>query len=162
MSPVSNHDERQISSTGCSPSDCSPGINSSGTNDQHPFSGMANGTQQLKVKLENGPSPARFSESEESGAGDNGLKEKVTVGEVVEDKIVCAAQNGGPSVILAKKNKSVNKEEFTVGVRRQGRGRRGSSFPTSNISPLKEEVESTATIKPLQSTKPGSDKHRRC
>lgn len=162
VSPVSNHDDRQISSAGCSPSDFSPGLNSSGMNDQHPFSSMANGTQQFKVKLENGPSPARFSESEESGAGENRLKEKVTVSDVMEDKIVCDAQNGSPSVILAKKNKSVNKDEFTAGVRRQGRGGRGSSFSTSNISPLREKVESATTIKPLQSTRPGSDKHRRC
>lgn len=162
MSPVSNHDDRQISSAGCSPSDFSPGLNSSGMNDQHPFSSMANGTQQFKVKLENGPSPARFSEGEESGAGESRLKEKVTVSDIMEDKIVCDAQNGSPSVILAKKNKSVNKDEFTAGVRRQGRGGRGSSFSTSNISPLREKVESATTIKPLQSTRPGSDKHRRC
>ncbi|KAG5533036.1 hypothetical protein RHGRI_027316 [Rhododendron griersonianum] len=160
VSPVSNHDDRQISSAGCSPSDFSPGLNSSGMNDQHPFSSMANGTQQFKVKLENGPSPARFSEGEESGAGESRLKEKVTVSDIMEDKIVCDAQNGSPSVILAKKNKSVNKDEFTAGVRRQGRGGRGSSFSTSNISPLREKVESATTIKPLQSTRPGSDKHR--
>ncbi|XP_057463125.1 uncharacterized protein LOC130753171 isoform X2 [Actinidia eriantha] len=115
VSPVSNNEEMQLSSEGCSPSDFSAKIHSSGMNDSHRFRGMVNGTQQFKLKLENVPSPARFCESEESGAGENRLKERVMDSGEVEEKTI--AQNAGPSVLLTRKNKSIIKEETSDVVR---------------------------------------------
>ncbi|GFZ06013.1 hypothetical protein Acr_18g0001830 [Actinidia rufa] len=154
VSPVSNNEEMQLSSEGCSPSDFSAKIHSSGMNDSHRFRGMVNGTQQFKLKLENVPSPARFCESEESGAGENRLKERVMDSGEVEEKTI--AQNAGPSVLLTRKNKSIIKEE-TSDVVRSGRG---SSFSTASISPVRGKLENTATTKPLRSTRPGSDGNR--
>lgn len=159
VSPVSSHEETQISSEGCSPSDFGSRINSSGTNGLVFPRGVANGAQQFKVKLENLSSPARFSESEESGAGENRLKEKVMGSEEVEEKAVTAVQNAGTSVFLSKKSKSLIKEEISDGVRRPGRSGRGSSFSMASISPVREKLENAATTKPLRSTRPGSDKN---
>ncbi|XP_052198916.1 uncharacterized protein LOC127806014 isoform X2 [Diospyros lotus] len=157
LSPVSNHEEMQMSSEGCSPSDYNK-INSRSMNGPLLFHGMANGNQQIKVKLENVSSPARFSESEESGAGDNRLREKVMAGGEVEEKVNAVQNTGLSSFFHAKKNKSVSKEEIGDGVRRQGRTGRASSFPVANISPVREKLDNTATTKPLRTTKPGSDK----
>ncbi|XAR53508.1 hypothetical protein NMG60_11022095 [Bertholletia excelsa] len=156
VSPVSNHEELQMSSGGCSPSDFGSRMNAVGINGSL-FRGVANGTQQLKVKLENVSSPARFSESEESGAGENRLKEKVTGSGELEEK-VSAVQNSGLAVLIPKKNKSLTKEEITDGVRRQGRSGRGSSSMANN-SPTMEKLENAPTAKPLRSTRPGSDKN---
>ncbi|THG08854.1 hypothetical protein TEA_017880 [Camellia sinensis var. sinensis] len=159
VSPVSSHEETQISSEGCSPSDFGSRINSSGTNGLVFPRGVANGAQKFKVKLENLSSPARFSESEESGAGENRLKEKAMGSEEVEEKAVTAVQNAGTSVFLSKKSKSLIKEEISDGVRRPGRSGRGSSFSMASISPVREMLENAATTKPLRSTRPGSDKN---
>ncbi|PSR98782.1 Neuron navigator 3 like, partial [Actinidia chinensis var. chinensis] len=158
VSPVSNNEEMQLSSEGCSPSDFGARIHSSGMNDSHRFRGMVNGTQQFKVKLENVLSPARFCESEESGAGENRLKERVMDSGEVEEKTI--AQNACPSVLLTRKSKTIIKEETSDAVRRQGRSGRGSSFSTASISPVREKLENTATTKPLRSTRPGSDRNR--
>ncbi|XP_057471533.1 uncharacterized protein LOC130760299 isoform X2 [Actinidia eriantha] len=157
VSPVSKHEEMQISSKGCSPSDFATRINSSGTNDSLLLRGMANGTQQFKVKLENVSSPARVSENEETGAGENTSKENVMSGVEMQEKDVNTVQNDGPSAFLTKKNKSHSKEESSDGVRRQGRSGRGSSF--ASISPVREKLEITATNKPFRSMRPGSDKN---
>ncbi|KAA8539132.1 hypothetical protein F0562_025824 [Nyssa sinensis] len=158
VSPVSNHDEMQISSEGCPP-DFGGRLTSGGTNTLLLSRGATNGAQQFKVKLESVSSPARLSESEESGAGENRLKDKSIGSGEVEEKAVNAVLNVGSSVILAKKNKLLIKEEIGDVVRRQGRNGRGSSFSRASISPIREKLESAATTKPLRSTRPSSDKN---
>ncbi|XP_057979002.1 uncharacterized protein LOC131165336 isoform X2 [Malania oleifera] len=158
VSPVSNHDELQMSSEGCPPTDFGARITSNVTNGSHLAKSVANGTQQFKVKLENVSSPARLSESEESGAGENRLKEKGMGNCEGEERAANAVQNVGP-VLASQKNKTLSKEETGDGVRRQGRTGRGSSFSRASISPMREKLETPATMKPLRSTRPSTDKN---
>ncbi|KAL6989313.1 hypothetical protein U1Q18_015061 [Sarracenia purpurea var. burkii] len=159
VSPVLNHEEMQMSSEGCSPSDLGTRLSSSGMNGSFLPRGVVNGSQQFKVKLDNVSSPARFSESEETGAGEKRVKDKSMSSVEVEEK-ANSVQNDGSSVFLTKKNKSLNKEELSDGVRRQGRSGRGSLV--GSISSIKEKLETTVTTKPLRNIRPGSEKNGRC
>ncbi|KAF8403280.1 hypothetical protein HHK36_011382 [Tetracentron sinense] len=160
VSPVPNHDEAQISSEGYSASDFGARIISNGTNGSLLTRGVANNTPQFKMKLENVSSPAILTESEESGAGENKLKEKGVDSGEVEDRSVNAVQKVGPPFILpTKKDKMLVKEEIGDGVRRQGRSGRGSSLSRAGIPSIREKLENSAATKPLQSTRPGSEKN---
>ncbi|XP_027104749.1 uncharacterized protein [Coffea arabica] len=158
ISPVSNHDELQTPSEGCSPSDFGSRLTSSGTNISLIPKGPASSAQNLKAKPENVSSPARFSESEESGAGENRVKEKAVASSELEEKAVNAAQSVGTSPLLLKKNKLLVKEEIGDGIRRQGRSGRGSSVSRASISPVSEKLDSAPATKPIRSVKPASDK----
>ncbi|XP_059628443.1 uncharacterized protein LOC132271164 isoform X2 [Cornus florida] len=159
VSPVSNIDEMQIPSDGCSPSDFGSRTSSGGISGSLFSRGMANGTQQFKVKHENASSPAGLSESEKSGSGENRLKEKGVGNGEVEEKAVNAVKNVGSSVMITKKNKLLTKEEIGDGVQRQGRSGRGSLFSRASISPIREKLENAGATKPLRSSRPGSDKN---
>lgn len=165
LPPVSNNDEVQTSSEGRSPSDLGARITSFGTNGSVLSRGVANGSQQLRVKSENILSPARLSESEESGAVENResrLKEKGPGSGEVDDRAANAVQNAGPSILVTKKSKIIIKEETNNdGVRRQGRSGRGSSFSRASNSPMREKLESVASAKPPKSTKPGFERSSR-
>lgn len=164
VSPVSNHDELQIPSEGYSPSDAGARLNSFGTNGLLQKS-VSNCAHQIRVKQEIVSSPARLSESEESGAGENResrLKEKGPGGGEVDDRAVTAVQNTGSSLLPTKKNKLLNKEEIGVGVRRQGRSGRGSSISRASTVATREKLETPASTKPLKSMRPGSERNGRC
>ena len=161
VSPVSNHDEVQISSEGCTP-DFGARMASTGNSGSLFARGVGNGSQHGKMKLENVSSPARLSESEESGAGENRSKEKGMSNCEAEERSVNGIQNAGSSVLIAKKNKILIKEDIGDGVRRQGRSGRGSAFSRACISPMREKFENPTTTKPLRSARPGSDKNGRC
>ncbi|EEF37407.1 conserved hypothetical protein [Ricinus communis] len=160
MSPVSNHDEVQMFSEGGQPSDFAARLTSTGSNGSLLAKDVANGNQLVKVKYENVSSPAsRLSESEESGAGANHEgrpKEKGTSSGGVEER--SQNQNVGPSVVLMKKNKMLNKEDTGDGLRRQGRAARGASSSRTSISPVREKLESPGSAKPVRNTKPVPDK----
>lgn len=161
VSPVSNHDEVQISPEGCSPSDLGTRFTVAGTNGSL-SKAMSNGTLQLRVKHENVSSPARLSESEESGAGENcdsRLKEKGAGSSNVEDRGANSFQNTVPSTSHTKKSKIIIKEENGDSVRRQGRNCRGSSFSRASTSPVKEKSENLASAKPLKSARLGSERN---
>ncbi|KAI9387908.1 hypothetical protein POPTR_010G238400v4 [Populus trichocarpa] len=156
VSPVSNHDEGQMSSERRHISEFSTRVSSAGINGTPLAKDVVNGTKQVRVKHENVSSPSRLSESEESGAGENHEgkpKEKGTGSGAVEERSL--NQNVVPSLLLTKKNKMLNREGTGDGVRRQGRTGRGASSSRISISPMRENPAST---KPLRSTKPISDK----
>lgn len=159
VSPVSNHDEPQISSDGF----CAPEFSARLTANEASGSliprGTTPNTQHLKMKFENVPSPARLSESEESGAGENKLKEKGTDNDETVDRSINTVQKVGSVMMPMKKNKMFVKDDIGDGVRRQGRSGRGSSVARACIP--REKLDSTITAKPLQSVKPGSDKNDR-
>ncbi|KAK4435926.1 hypothetical protein Salat_0756200 [Sesamum alatum] len=157
--PVSNHDDVQMQSEGCSPSDFSSRLSSGGTNASLPTKSSISGNQNTKLKLENVPSPARFSESEESGAGEIRIKEKGSDCGDVEEKDGNAAQNVGTSAVPMKKNKIMVKEEIGEGVRRQGRSGRISPFSRASISPTREKMDNLMPTKPLRNARPSSDKN---
>nr|DAD28824.1 TPA_asm: hypothetical protein HUJ06_030292 [Nelumbo nucifera] len=157
VSPVSNPDDTQILSDGFPTSDIGSRLTSNETNGSVLVRSMSNNTQQLKMKLENVPSPARLSESEESGAGENKMRDKGVDNGNIEDRGMNAVKVG--TFMLQKKNKMLVKEEIGDGVRRQGRSGRGSSLSRACVPPIREKLENAATAKPLRSTKPGSDKN---
>ncbi|XP_038688946.1 uncharacterized protein LOC119988101 isoform X2 [Tripterygium wilfordii] len=157
VSPVTTEDELKLPSQGCPPCDNGSRVHTVGTNGSLLARAAVIGTQQIRVKHENISSPARLSESEESGAGENRenrVKERGTVSGEVEEKAL--DQNAGMSLLLPKKNKILVKEEIGDGVRRQGRSSRGSSFTRASISPMTEKLEGP---KPLKNTRTGSDKN---
>ncbi|XP_042511995.1 uncharacterized protein LOC122087076 isoform X2 [Macadamia integrifolia] len=159
--PVSNTDEAQISSESFPPSDIGGRLNSNEPNGSVLARGASNNTQQCKMKLESVPSPARLSESEESGAGENKFIEKGLDNTELEDRGINAVQKVGPFSLPTKKNKIFVKEEIGDGVRRQGRSGRSSSLSRVGVPPVREKSENTATTKPLRSTRPGCDKNER-
>ncbi|CAI9773973.1 unnamed protein product [Fraxinus pennsylvanica] len=154
--PVSNHDEAQMQSEGCSPSDLGTRLGSGVTNVSLISRSTATGTHNFKVKPENVSSPARLSESEEFGAGENKLKD-IGLGSVgVEEKDENGGQNIRSSAILTKKNKIVVKEKKGDGVQRQGQSGGVLPFSSPSISPM---IDKAATTKPLRSARSGSDKN---
>lgn len=150
VSPVSNHDEMQTPSEGCSPDFGARLANSSLIS-----KGSVGGTQNLKAKAETVSSPARFSESEESGAGETRLKEKGVGNGEIDEKTV---QNAGNPAMFLKKNKLIVKEQIGD-FRRQGRSGRGSSVSRASISPVREKMDNITTTKPLRNIRSGSEKN---
>ncbi|PIA28278.1 hypothetical protein AQUCO_07200140v1 [Aquilegia coerulea] len=155
ISPVSNHDEAQISSEGIP--DFGARLTTVEANGTLMPKGVSSNTQHLKMKFDV-PSPARLSESEESGAGENKLKEKGMDHEETEERSVNPVQKTGSVLLPMKKNRMLSKEEIGDGVRRQGRSGRGSSMSRASTPHMREKLENPVTTKPLQSTKLGSDK----
>lgn len=162
VSPVSGRDELQTLSEVCLPSDLGARVTSVGTN------GLLlarNGIKHFRVKHENVSSPARLSESEESGAGEHlesRSKDKGSGSFEVDKKAVNSVQNVVPSVLFTEKIKVLNKGETGDGKRKQGRSGRGSSVSRASISPMREKLETPASTKPPRCTKPASEKNGRC
>lgn len=165
LSPVSNHDDVQLGSEGCSPSDLGGRMASPVTSGSFLARNLSIGSQQVRVKQEVVSSPARLSESEESGAGENHdsqLKEKGSgSGEPDERMLVPAVQNNVPNIFHSVKNKVLDKEETGDCARRQGRSGRGSSFSRVSVSPVREKLETPTLTKPLKSARLGSEKNGR-
>lgn len=156
VSPVSSHDEVQISSESC---DLGARVTSIGTNGLLP---ARNGIKNFKVKHEHVSSPARFSESEESGASENlgsRLKDKGSRSFEVDERGVNSTESGVPSVLFIKKNKLPKKEEIGDGVHKQGRSVRGASVSRASISPMREKLDTPTSTKPPRSTRPASEKN---
>ncbi|KAH6756497.1 hypothetical protein C2S53_002248 [Perilla frutescens var. hirtella] len=156
--PVSNNDEVPMQSEGCSPTEFGPRISIGGINTSLLSKSAANGSQNFKVKPENVSSPARLSESEESGAGENRMNDKGMGSKDPEERTANAGQNVGPSTIPIKKNKIVAKEDISDGVRRQGRSGRVSPFSRASISPTREKLDNVVATKPLRNVRSGSEK----
>lgn len=159
VSPVSNHDEAQFSSQGFVTSDFSARISLNGTIGAIISNGADNNMPKFKVELENVPSPVGLSESEESGAGGNKLKEK---GNDSSENALDAVNKVGSFILPTRKNKIIIKEEAGSCMQKQGRSGRGSSLSKPSLPPVREKLENRPTEKPLQTMRPGSDKNKRC
>ena len=155
VSPVSNHEEGQISSI----SSASPAIGL-----RNSFNGISGcldavdvqcDTPKSKVKVESAPSSFRLSECEETKGSVNKAEEKGAVIDVV--------QNGKGKVrsflFPMKRNKNVASDAVD-GVRRQGRIR-GSSLLRPGVSHCDTKSENVSMVKPIQNVRPGLDKIRR-
>ncbi|KAD7479894.1 hypothetical protein R6Q59_008727 [Mikania micrantha] len=129
VSPVSNQEEKPLSSDSCSHSDVSVRLASDGTNG--PII-----PKLLKPKLEPVQSPYRLSESEESVGG----------------------QNVGP-LAIGMKAKSVINEESGEGAKKQGRSGRGPLIARASSSANGDKLDNTPMVKPIRSNKPGSEKN---
>ncbi|KAK4593328.1 hypothetical protein RGQ29_017447 [Quercus rubra] len=161
VSPVSSNDEVQISSEGGLPSDLCARVTSIGSNGSNGLLLARNGIKQFRVKHEHVSSPARLSESEETGASENlesRLNDKGLGKFEVDEKAINSLQNVVPPILFTKKNKALNKEETGDGVRRQGRSGRGTSVSRAINSPITEKLETSASTKPPRSTRPSSEK----
>jgi hypothetical protein len=158
VSPVSNHAETQISSQGFATSDFSVKTSSLGTNGSLLASSVDNNTLKFKRERESVSSPFGLSESEESGAGENKLKEK---GIDNVEVALTATHKGGAFVLPTKKNK-VPSNEIGDGVQRQGRNGRGSPLTRPVIPPVGDKLDQPSMTKPLQSVRLSSEKNRRC
>ncbi|XP_073003559.1 uncharacterized protein [Typha latifolia] len=159
VSPVSNLDDAQNFCEGFTPPDiglrCTP-VESSGLLIS---GGIANNSQQAKLKSDTLFSPSGLSESEESGAIENKFKENGTDNSEIEDRSMNAIPKATSSVLPTKKNKVPLKEENGDGVRRQGRSGRGGLHYKACLPLTKEKLEIGDTTKPLKIGKPGSDKN---
>ncbi|KAL9677341.1 hypothetical protein QQ045_005570 [Rhodiola kirilowii] len=155
VSPVSNHDDMQTSSEGCS-LDTGGRTNSSATNGSAHMKNTTNGLKQLKVKHEIVSSPGLFSESEESGAGNDKFEEKGKTDCNLDGNLINGCQQTGSSSQPMKKNKMHFKDDNGDGVRRQGRSGRNSQALRSSASPINEKLESAT--KPARNARPGYDK----
>ncbi|XP_076957399.1 uncharacterized protein LOC143632862 [Bidens hawaiensis] len=130
VSPVSNQEEKPLSSDSCSHSDVSVRLASEGTNGSVV-------SKPLKPKLEPVQSPYRVSEREESVGG----------------------QTVGPSLAVGMKAKSVIKEESGEGVKKQGRGGRGPLIARASTSVTGDKLDNTPMVKAARSNKPASEKN---
>lgn len=163
ISPVLNCDEVTASLEGHSPSDVGTRITSATTSGSLISKGAINNIPLGRMKHENDSSPTRLSESEESGAGENGeskFKEKGLEGNEADERAINNSYNISSSLVVTKKKKILNKEEIGDGLRRQGRGSRGPSVLKTGISSTKEKLALTST-KPIQNVKPASEKNGR-
>ncbi|XP_020581273.1 uncharacterized protein LOC110025251 isoform X2 [Phalaenopsis equestris] len=157
VSPVSNFDDVQAFSEAFVPPDVPTRLSSVDSGSSLNSRVAANGSHQLKLRLENVPSPAGLSESEESGFIENKREKGGGNGE---------GEDGHPNLPLkvsdftlpSKKNKIRPKEEIGDGVRRQGRSGRGSNQSKACLSLTKEKQENADTIKPIKNGRPTSDR----
>ncbi|EPS63070.1 hypothetical protein M569_11718, partial [Genlisea aurea] len=157
--PVSNHDELPMQSEGCSPSDFGPRISIGVGNNASPFSKSGDtANQTFKLKPENVSSPARRSESEESGAGESRALDKCSGGRDLEERASNSVNSIGPTSVSIRQNTIMVKEEVGDGVKRQGRSGRLSPFSRTSISPTREKSDNVLSNKPLRNSKFGADK----
>ncbi|WCJ41818.1 hypothetical protein M5689_022661 [Euphorbia peplus] len=154
VAPVSSPADSHISSQGFQANDFSPKT-SLVTTEILVSNNMGIGTPKFKRELESVPSPFEFSESEESGAGEDKPKDKSERLEVTP----VAPQKVGSFLLPATKNK-LPANDIGDGVRRQGRSGRGMSIARPGIHTVREKLENLPTMKPLQHVKPASDKNK--
>ncbi|KAK1263287.1 hypothetical protein QJS04_geneDACA008488 [Acorus gramineus] len=114
---------------------------------------MSAGASQYRLKLDNAPSPAGPSESEESGAAEMKSKEKGVENGEDDDGTVNEVQKAASFLLPTKKNKLI-KEDIGDGVRRQGRSGRVSAQGRTCLPLAREKLEKTAMTKPLRSGRP--------
>ncbi|XVF46908.1 hypothetical protein PTKIN_Ptkin03bG0066000 [Pterospermum kingtungense] len=155
VSPVSNV-EAQISSQGFATPDF--GVRqSTGTGGSLLCSSVDNVTPKIKREPENVSSPFGFSESEESGPGDNKSKEK---GIESSEVTLPASQKAGAFLLPTRKNK-MSANEIGDGVRKQGRSANSAPPLTKpGVTPMRDKLENLTTTKPIQSARSASDKNR--
>ncbi|KAG1331024.1 hypothetical protein COCNU_02G009920 [Cocos nucifera] len=167
VSPVSNFDEAQISPEGFAAPDVGARLTTMESGGPVPSRGISNNTLQSNLKPDNQPSPAGLSESEESGAIGNKLKEKGIDNIELEDGPLNTVHKTMAFVLPSKKNKVPSKEEIGDGVRRQGRsgrakplksGRSGSDKSESRVGrpPSKKVSDRKAYSRPAQIINNGS------
>ncbi|XP_039031195.1 uncharacterized protein LOC120165825 isoform X2 [Hibiscus syriacus] len=116
-----------------------------------------NATPRIKREPDNVSSPFGFSESEESGAGDNKSKEKG----IDCSEVTLPTYQKAESFLLPTRKNRMSTNEIGDRVRRQGRsGVNVPSLTKPGIPPMREKLENITTTKPIQSARSASDKNR--
>lgn len=149
VSPASRNLEVQVSSEGCLTSDFSSKSSSVGNNGFQLASSADNSTPKYKRSSDNISPPFGISESEESGAGENKMKQKRLNG----SDLAMAADNDGPSMLQMRKNKIPTDESEDSG-QRQGRTGRNLSLIRPGLPSGREKSENLPILKPVQDMKP--------
>ncbi|KAL5765499.1 hypothetical protein ACOSP7_016116 [Xanthoceras sorbifolium] len=155
VSPVSNNDA-QVPSQGFATSEFSARTSSFGTNGSLLASSIGNSTPKSEREFENVASPFGLSESEESGASENKLKEKLIDS---GDGTLTLAHKVGSFTLPKRKNK-IPTNEIGDGVRRQGKSVNGFSLTRPSIPLMREKLENLPTTKLLQTIRPASEKNK--
>lgn len=75
---------------------------SDGLNGSLPIRNSTSGLRQLRVELENAPSPAILSESEESSVVDQRLKDKIICGSEADERVVNGHDHANPPALFTK------------------------------------------------------------
>nr|KYP68738.1 hypothetical protein KK1_022379 [Cajanus cajan] len=149
VSPASRNLEVQVSSEGCLTSDFSLKASSAGNNGFQPASSVDNSTPKYKRPHDDISSPFGLSESEESGAGENKIKEKGVNG----SDFSIAADKAGTSMFQMRKNK-ISTDESGDMVQKQGRSGRNFSLTRPGLPSGREKPENVPIMKPVQDMKP--------
>ncbi|CAL0304018.1 unnamed protein product [Lupinus luteus] len=148
VSPVSRTLEIQVSSEGCLTSDSN--VKPSGENNAFQVaSSKENSTPKYKRTLDDISSPFGLSESEESGARENKIKEKG----VNSNDFAIAAEKAGPSMLHVRKNK-IPTDDFGDYVQKQGRPGRSLSLIKPGLPSGREKSENLPIMKPVQDMRP--------
>ncbi|KAL5583035.1 hypothetical protein UlMin_015477 [Ulmus minor] len=148
VSPVST--EPQNSSPGLATSDFSARTSSMLVNS------VDNKSPKVKRETENLTSPYSFSESEESGAGENKIKEKKV--DTVDAAFTTSPKVG--SLLFPMKKNKIPTNEIGDGLKRHGRSGRGSSLGRPGIPPVREKSRKRPIADPPQDMLHSSDKNR--
>lgn len=154
VSPASRNLEVQVSSEGCLISDSNVKASSVGNNGFQLASSVDYSTPKYKRPPDDILSPFGLSESEESGVGENKIKEKGVNG----SDFAMAADRDGASMFQTRKNK-IPIDESGDGVQRLGRTGRNISSIRPGLPLGREKPENVPIMKPVQDTKP-NDKNK--
>lgn len=148
VSPASRNLEVQVSSEGCLTSDFNVKASSVGNNGFKLASSVDNSTPKYKRSPDDISSPFGLSESEESGGGENKIKEKGVNG---SDFAMSADREGAP-MLQTRKNK-IPIDEPGDGVQRLGRIGRNLSAIREGLPMGREKPENLPILKPVQDKK---------
>ncbi|XP_058729710.1 uncharacterized protein LOC131601831 [Vicia villosa] len=148
VSPASRNLEVQVSSEGCLTSDFNVKASSVGNNGFKLASSIDNSTPKYKRSPDDISSPFGLSESEESGGGENKIKEKGVNG---SDFAMAADREGAP-MLQTRKNK-IPIDEPGDGVQRLGRIGRNLSAIREGLPLGREKPENVPILKPVQDKK---------
>lgn len=164
VSPFLNCDEMHVPLEGCSLSEVGTGTNSTTTSGLPISKGAINNIHRGRMKNVNNLSPTRLSQSEESGAGENGeskLKGKGLDRSKGDERAINNSCNTSSYMSVTEKEKKLNKVETGDGLRRQCRGSSDFSILKSGISSTEEKLETLTSTKPIRNMKPSSEKNAR-
>ncbi|KAJ0261338.1 Spectrin beta chain [Hirschfeldia incana] len=147
--PVIKHAESKFSPQGFATPDFSPRASPGTTG---PLSVVGSSPKKMKRELKNASSPYGFSESEDSGAGDNKTRERA----LASGDVFTTPKTGSP---LFRKNKMQSSHKGG-GVLKQGKSESVSSLTTPGFHPVMVKSENLTLEKPLHNVKIASDKNR--
>ncbi|XP_027909430.1 uncharacterized protein LOC114168718 isoform X2 [Vigna unguiculata] len=149
VSPASRNLEVQASSEGCLTSDFSVKASSAGNNGFPLPSSVDHSNPKYKRPPDDISSPFGLSESEESGAGENKIKEKGVNG----SDFAMAPDKAGSSMFQMRKTK-ISNDESGDSVQRHGRNGRNLSLVRPGLPSGREKAENGPIMKPVQDMKP--------
>ncbi|XP_024012705.1 uncharacterized protein LOC18018268 isoform X3 [Eutrema salsugineum] len=151
VSPVMKHAESKISAQGFATSDFSPRASPGTTGSLSVVDGSP---LKIKRELKNASSPYGLSESEDSGAGDNKIRERA----LASGDLFTTPKTG--SLLLPVRKNKIQTSHKGGGAWKQGKSESVSSLTTPGFHPIMVKSENFPVEKPLHNVKIASDKNR--